>query len=549
MTNEFHPWQALLVLCLLALAAALLVRGRTERKRLRLALREREFGVERLEMALEASGAARWECDIAGNRYWLSDRYYTQLGYVPGSFPPTMHSWRELVHPDDALMVSERIGRALKPQSDEDFVCEYRMRDADGQWRWLLSQGRVLRRGPGGEALLMMGTHHDIHEARSRRDAQQESQARFQKIYESTPDAVGITSVATRQYIDINPGYERLFGFKRDEVIGKTVLDLGIWPEAAQRERFWNEFNRTGQVDSMEADGRHRDGRAIVVLLSVRLLIEHGERCHLFIVRDITEWRRLQQESDFARAQVAAAAAASRAKTEFLSRMSHELRTPLNAVLGFAQLLRESPRLPADTPERQQLEVILNAGWHLLSLIDKVLDIASIEAGRTELDLQELPLRPLLAEAADMLRPQAKAAGVSLEIEVAGRWEDQHVVGDPVRLRQVFVNLFSNAIKYNRRGGRVWLASEPAAAGRFVLSVNDDGEGLSDAQKARLFEPFNRLGREHSAIEGTGIGLVLTRELLHLMGAGLRISSQAGKGTAVSVDLALAEAHQPRLPG
>ncbi len=545
MMNELlslQVWPALqsalwgLALGLLAWGAALLIRQRKRHVRLLARLREREFKVERLEMALEASGAAKWECDIANNRYTLSDRYYQQLGYLPGSFPATMASWRDLVHPEDAAMVSERVGRALKPQSDEDFVCEYRMRDAQGQWRWLLSQGRVLRRGPTGEALLMMGTHHDIHEAKSRRDAQRESQARFQKIYETTPDAVGITSVATRQYIDINPGYERVFGFRRDEVLGKTVQDLGIWPDDAQRQRFWDEFNRTGQVDSMEANGRHRDGRTIVVLLSVRMLIEGGERCHLFIVRDITEWRRLQQEADFARTQVVAAAAANQAKTEFLSRMSHELRTPLNAVLGFAQLLRDAPVLAAADAERGRVDAILQAGWHLLTLIDDVLDIARIESGHIHVDVQPLRLRPLLEEAIGLLRPQAQDAAVLLDTaDAAG---DCVVMGDPLRLRQALVNLLSNAVKYNRRGGKVHL-SGAVENGRYVLRIADTGCGMSAQQMAHLFEPFNRLGRERDGIEGTGIGLVLTRKLLELMGAGLRLQSQPGEGTTACVDLPL----------
>ena len=528
-----HPARWALALGLLILAGLLVHQWKLYRR-----LREREFSVERLEMALEASGAAQWECDIANKRYALSDRYYQQLGYRPGSFPATMASWHRLVHPDDAAMVSERIGRTLKPQSNEDFVCEYRMLDANGQWRWLLSQGRVLRRGPAGEAQLIMGTHHDIHEARTRRDAQQESQARFQKIYETTPDAVGITSVATRQYIDINPGYERLFGFRREEVIGKTVLDLGIWPDDAERERFWEEFTRTGKVDSMEAHGRHRDGRAIVVLLSVRLLIEGGEPCHLFIVRDITGWRRLQQEADFAKAQVAAAAAANQAKTEFLSRMSHELRTPLNAVLGFAQLLRDAPVLDAAEAERARVDAILQAGWHLLTLIDDVLDIARIESGHIHTELQPLRLRALLDEATALLRPQAQLAEVALNVDDAAG--DCRVLGDPLRLRQSLVNLLSNAVKYNRPGGRVSVTGA-AETDRYVLRIADTGCGMSELQMAHLFEPFNRLGRERGSVEGTGIGLVLTRKLLELMGAGLQLESRPGEGTTVRIELALAE--------
>ncbi|MDY0746533.1 ATP-binding protein [Paucibacter sp. R3-3] len=371
----------------------------------------------------------------------------------------------------------------------------------------------------------------------ARHDAQQESQARFQKIYETTPDAVGITSVATRRYIDVNPGYHRLFGFHREEVLGKTVLDLGIWPSDAERARFWEEFNRTGKVDSMEAHGRHRDGHEVVVLVSVRLLIESGEPYHLFIVRDITDWRRLQREADSARAQVAAAAAASEAKTEFLSRMSHELRTPLNAVLGFAQLLRDTPAIDAAEAERARVDAILKAGWHLLTLIDDVLDIARIESGHIHTELQPLRLRALLDEATALLRPQAEQAGIELTVDDAAG--DCMVQGDPLRLRQSLINLLSNAVKYNQPGGRVSV-SGTAEAGRYVLRIADTGCGMSELQMAHLFEPFNRLGRELGSVQGTGIGLVLTRKLLELMGAGLQLESRPGEGTTARVELLLA---------
>eukprot|EP01136_Pigoraptor_vietnamica_P038841 Opistho-1_new@108702 len=397
-----------------ALLIALLAAHRRDLERLRKALRERELGEARLKMALEGSGAAQWEWHVADRRIYLSPRYYEQLGYQPNAFESSLKNWRDLLHPDDAEAAIATAMAALAPDSAPYFN-EYRLRNSQGEWRWMLSRGRVVRRGPGGEALLMMGTHQDIHASKIQQDVQRASQERFQKIYETTPDAMGITRIADGLYINVNHSFTLMTGYPREEALGRTSTTLGIWARPEQRQQLVDEFQRSGQVDSMEMLVRRKDGQLINGLMSVRRLAEGGEDCMLFIYRDVTEPVRLRQEADAARQEVAVAAAASRAKTEFLSRMSHELRTPLNAVLGFAQLLRDAPLLAAADKERGRVEAILQAGWHLLTLIDDVLDIARIESGHIQLELRPFELEPLLAETLALLQPQADGAGVSLD--------------------------------------------------------------------------------------------------------------------------------------
>ena len=544
--SNLQHW--LLPLSTLVLVAAVLLAWWRDGRRLRQALRAHAEGEERLAMVLEASNAAQWECNITERVFWLSDRYYRQLGYEPGAFPARISAWRVLVHPDDLDEVERRFNAALEPDG-QAYTAEYRMRAADGGWRWMLAQGQVLRRGPKGEPLLMLGTHSDIHEARTRAEAQRQLQERYHKIYEATPDAlgIGILHVPSERYIAANPSMLRLSGYSREEFVGHTAAELGIWAEPAQREPYVREFLATGKVDAMDITVRRKDGSTIYGLISARALTENGEPHMLFIFHDLTERFELQRQADAARAEVIAAAAANQAKTEFLSRMSHELRTPMNAVLGFSQLLRESALLRSEGSrrEREQVDAILNAGWHLLSLIDDVLDIARIESGRVRVACGPVALAGVVQSALDLLRTQATAASVQMLAEPHPSDAPVMVLADEVRLRQVLVNLLSNAIKYNRPGGSVRVdgALLPQEDGTAVyqLRLADDGLGMSDQQLSHLFEAFNRLGREHDGIEGVGIGLVLSRSLLELMGATIRLESEPGRGTTVFVSLPLAD--------
>src|SRR5262249_20075737 len=235
-----------------------------------------------------------------------------------------------------------------------------------------------------------------------------------------------------------------------------------------------------------------------------------------------------------------AAEDANRAKSEFLSRMSHELRTPLNAILGFGQLLD----MGAPTPrQRQQVEQILKGGRHLLELINEVLDLARIEAGSLHLSPQPVAVRQVCAEVCDLVRPLAEKHGVRVEAPcTAGA--DLHVRADNQRLKQVFLNLLGNGVKYNRAHGCVSLSWEELPEGRVRLAVRDTGPGIAPEKRQRLFNPFDRLGAEATPVEGTGLGLVLSKRLTEAMGGTLDLTSTPGRGTTVFVDLPRADPAQ-----
>lgn len=228
---------------------------------------------------------------------------------------------------------------------------------------------------------------------------------------------------------------------------------------------------------------------------------------------------------------------ANRAKSEFLSRMSHELRTPLNTVLGFSQLL-ELDELSAE--QRDSVEHITKAGRYLLGLIDEVLDISLVENGKLKLSFEPVSLRDVVSEAVGMVRPLAATRVVRINGLVAGGKE--HVRADRRRLQQVAINLLSNAVKYNRNGGEVNVACEVASDGWLRLVVADTGIGIAEHDLARVFLPFERLGAEQSDVEGTGLGLALTKQLVEAMGGEIGATSQTGVGSSFWVELPLADA-------
>ena len=230
---------------------------------------------------------------------------------------------------------------------------------------------------------------------------------------------------------------------------------------------------------------------------------------------------------------------ANLAKSEFLSSMSHELRTPLNAILGFAQLL-ESSAPPPTTTQLRSVDQILKAGWYLLELINEILDLAVIESGKVLLFIETLSLAEVLNDAEAMLEHQAQKRGITM---IFPRFDDTYFVkADRTRVKQVFVNLLSNAIKYNKPSGSVTVSCNKKSNQRIRICVEDTGEGLTVENMAQLFQPFNRLGKESSKEEGTGIGLVVCKRLVELMGGTIGVESTVGKGSVFWFEFDLTEA-------
>jgi PAS domain S-box-containing protein len=290
-----------------------------------------------------------------------------------------------------------------------------------------------------------------------------------------------------------------------------------------------------GERVSLESWHLRHDGQPFSVSLTAAPLRSGaGEVLGMSVVaRDSTQRKQAEQALREAKEE---ADRANQAKSEYLSRMSHELRTPLNAILGFAQLLELDDL--ADE-QRENLAHILSGARHLLALINEVLDIAAIEAGRLSLSLEPVALADVAAETVSLIRPLADQHSIVMvgpDVSCA-----THVLGDRQRLKQVLLNLLSNAVKYNREGGSVHLACEPVAGQRLRIKVTDTGLGIPPESVERLFVPFERVGSEHSAIEGTGLGLPLSKRLAEAMGGTLDLASTPQQGSTFWVELPLVE--------
>ncbi|MBW3635733.1 MAG: PAS domain S-box protein, partial [Armatimonadetes bacterium] len=334
-----------------------------------------------------------------------------------------------------------------------------------------------------------------------------------------------------------NPAAETTFGYERAEAIGRQLGEL-IVPEAL-RERHYEGIAHylttgTGPVldTRIEVPALRADGTEILVELSITTIPTDGPPLFTAYLRDITK-RRLTE--DALKAATAEAERANLAKSEFLSRMSHELRTPLNAILGFGQLLEMDD---LNTEQERGVEQILKGGRHLLDLINEVLDIARIEAEAPQMEMESVAAVEVLSGALNMVRPLANGRS----IELRGEWsaaQGLFVLADKRRFNQVLLNLLSNAVKYNRAGGTATLAAAPTGDGLLRITVSDTGAGIAPEKIERLWTPFDRLGAERTDIEGTGLGLALTRRLVEAMGGFVRVQSTLGEGSTFSVELPL----------
>lgn len=330
------------------------------------------------------------------------------------------------------------------------------------------------------------------------------------------------------RYIEINESFQVQTGLT--SALGKTILELipsietkwlqiyggvAITGESIRVEGYVEHMNRWFDVYAFRYG--NPANRQLGVLFS-----------------DSTKRKAIETQL---RDAVTAAQTANQAKSDFLSNMSHELRTPLNAILGFAQLMEATT--PAPTPAHQQsLTHIVKAGWYLLELINHTLDLAAIEAGKLSLSLGTMPLDDVLQECTAIIAPLATKRSLFVTYPAPNRAHLVHA--DPIRVKQVLLNVLSNSVKYNRNGGSITVRCTTTAGQRLRISVQDTGQGMTPGQLEHLFEPFNRLGQEKSAEVGTGIGLVLCKRLVESMDGHIGVDSTAGQGSNLWFELPLA---------
>ncbi len=357
-----------------------------------------------------------------------------------------------------------------------------------------------------------------------------------------TTDPAGIIS-------DVNKQMEALTGCTRDELIGAPFKNYFTDPERAEAgiKRVLGE----NKVTNYELTARARDGRETVVSYNATTFYDRDRTLQgvFAAARDVTERKLLdqvlQENNIELQNAMSAAEKANLAKSDFLSSMSHELRTPLSAILGFAQLI-ESGEPPPTPTQKRSVEQILLAGWYLLKLINEILDLALIESGKLSLSPEPISLTELMHECETMVEPQASQRGIAMVFPALP--EAYFIKADRTRVKQILINLLSNAIKYNRPGGNVRVEIVAVSPERLRVCVEDTGPGLPLEKIAQLFQPFNRLGQEGNSEEGTGIGLVMTKRLVELMGGVIGVKSTVGQGSVFWVEMNLTHERQSMAP-
>ncbi|MFC5569050.1 PAS domain S-box protein [Lysobacter yangpyeongensis] len=521
-------------------------------KRAEQASRESE---RRMLLAMDSVGDGVWDWDLTNDRVYYSPRWKALLGYADEEIGDTLDEWRRLTVPEDVERTMAAVQRHLS--TGEPFETAFRARCKDGSIKWLLGRGKVTARDRDGRPLRIIGTNTDINERknaeeqlRHHRDNLEELVvARTAEIYEAntalekTVQALGLyrymldRATVSIQLIDrdgqivyANECAAQYSGYALDELLALHVDDIYPGHDSAQWTRQWSELEDlpAGELRANRMIQLRRDGSAFPVEVFAHH-IRHEERVYqLSIAIDITERQAAEEALEEARKT---SEKANRMKSEFLANMSHEIRTPMNAILGMSHLALKGS---ADPQQRDYLGKIQRAGQHLLSIINDILDISKIEAGKLTIEHSPFELRGLLDDVANVISDPAAAKGLRLVFEVAPDLPGE-LVGDRIRLGQVLINYATNAVKFTEHGEiRVTvLPLEHTPRGLLLrFAVQDTGIGLRAEQLGRVFEAFQQADSSITRrYGGTGLGLAICRNLAHMMGGEVGVDSTPGQGS------------------
>ncbi|MGH7837878.1 MAG: response regulator, partial [Candidatus Binataceae bacterium] len=404
---------------------------------------------------------------------------------------------------------------------------------------------QVLRLHEGEERLRAEITEHQATERSLR-----EKETTLRCLFDSVDEAISIRRLSDGIFIEVNPACA-MFGLKPAEVVGQPVEALDVWKNYIQHDENLARLQRGEPFHNVEFDYRLPDGRVLQTLASTSVVELNQERCAIFVAHDITGLKQTERELIAAREE---ALSASRAKSEFLSSMSHEIRTPMNAILGMAELLAETT---LDAQQQKFLDVMQNNGNALLTLINDILDLAKVESGRLSLEQTSFEPESLLDKVGETLAVRAHAKGLELTLRIAPEVPGQ-LIGDPLRLRQVLINLVGNAIKFTERGAISVTLQNAERPGLLHFAVRDTGIGIAPDKLPELFANFaqadSSMARRYG---GSGLGLAIVKRLVQLMQGRVWVESAVGHGSTFHFTASFAApeappanpARQPQLAG
>jgi len=499
------------------------------------ALRDSE---ERWQLALKGSRDGVWDWNIqTGDLFW-SDGVAPLFGYSVGDLETTYENFVSAIFPDDQENVLFAINDCI--ENGTDYNIEHRVIWPDGQVRWVHETGDVVRNDKG-IALKMVGVIQDIHLRKEAEYALRESEEKYRCLFELSEDPMWI--ISDEQFVLANKAAAKILGYK-NAVDLKNIHPSILSPEY-QPDKQLSFIKANEMMTIAYRNGYHRfewfhtnkNGQDFPTEVTLTRIPFEGGSALFCVWRDITENKFQQLNLEIAKEE---AEKANKAKSEFLSSMSHELRTPLNAILGFSQLLMLDEIQPLTLDQKENTEQIIQGGEHLLKLINDVLDLAKIESGNVDYSLEPISVKDLISDVLALVQPIISNYKVEIESDCqckdAG---DVIIYADFLRTKQILLNLISNAAKYNKKDGRIQVCCNIVFNEQLRITVTDEGKGISHKMQGELFKPFSRLGAENSNIEGTGIGLVVCKELIESMNGRIGFESEVGQGSSFWIELPL----------
>lgn len=513
-------WAELGALAALAVWAGVLLWNIRQRKRAEESLRQSE---ERLRLALEGSRDALWDWDVPTGRLVVDERWCSQLGYAKSELDEHIDQWKSLVHGADLPSVTSLLTECLDDRRAH-FSGEFRMWTKCGQWKWILSRGKVVARDREGRPMRLAGTHRDIsrdkENERALKDALNETEQAKEKIdciLKSIADGL-IVSGLDKKVVLMNPRAESLLGVPFAQSLGRSVDALfDDEPFGTHLQAFLEGKTERGSVDLEMFDQEKRAVRVIQARTCPVCNKEGEGKGMITILQDVTQAREME-----------------RIKSEFVATAAHELRTPLTAIMGYADLLLGEEPFGAEE-RREFTSVIYEKSQELENIVDDLLDLSRIESGRlislgrTAWDLKNLAL-PILTQFRKV-SPRHRFEFLFPEEEIRV-WADKGKVG------QVLENLLSNAVKYSPGGGRVCLSAE-LSEGECRCRVEDEGIGMTPEQTGMVFDKFYRANFADAAVRGLGLGMTIVKSIVEAHGGRVWVESEWGRGTKVTFSLPL----------
>jgi PAS domain S-box-containing protein len=494
---------------------------------------------ERFTLAMEAANVGLWDVSLPSRKSVFNEQYFKMLGYEREDFEDDTQTWYDLIHPDDVDRLMQAADKLFNGD-DKNYVHEFRMRASDEVFRTILTTGKIISRDDEGLPTRAIGVHLDITEQKELQAKIEKSEERFTLAMEAANVGLWDTSLPSRETI-FNDQYFKMLGYERKdfEEDFQTFISL-IHPDDRTRLFAVAEKLYAGEINTIQEEFRMvaASGETRTIITSGKLVSrgEDGKPTRTTGVHlDITERKKMEEDIQEARQ---AAESAAQAKASFLAAMSHEIRTPMNGVIGMVDLLRQTKM---DNDQKRMLQTISNSGQSLLTIINDILDFSKIEAGKMDLENIPFSLSEVVEGSAQTIAPNAERKGIRL-ITYVDPDLPQFVAGDPVRIRQILINMGGNAIKFTEEGEVVIRAERMDNRENDNISVRfrviDQGIGISEEAQEKLFEAFSQAETSTTRrFGGTGLGLTICKKLTEMMKGDLGVKSQLGEGSEFYVSL------------